>query len=499
MVAENAGEATSDQPRLLIGNKVFDLNALTLVDQFSQIIPLRDQSLRVLLELAVHNGQVVSKQDLVTAVWPDIAVTDDSLVQCIKNIRAALGDADRELVKTAVGRGYRLNGEPVHPISPGERPRLLISKLQTTIGDLEAIEIAAKIGEELAISLSPRAGLVVMTDEARKSDAQYLISGRVSTMGGQCRVFVQMVKRDSGTNIFAESWECIVEDMFDLPVQVIEKVTNFLRIHMIVFGGEEFVTRNNAELSAQALLSKAAYHMSRFEATNWHEARAALEMAVELDPHNPVALAMLASMATQMTPQVPFQSLPDDVEHIFKLADRAVELGQNIDFVLRTRGNLRLWLLGDHEGARIDCERSLAINPTFHLSHLTIATSEILAGSPAAGIARMHKMMSLMTTDPQYPLYVSLISVGHMLLKNSVEAFEAAREGYERNSSASWNALVYATSAAGRTNVTDTPQFRSLLAKINLPFCHFRDMPFTNPSDIDILEKRLRSVGFEPQ
>ncbi len=499
MEDRGADKETGSQPRILIGDRIFDLNTLTLVDQFSQIIPLRDQSLRVLQELALHTGRVVSKHDLVKAVWPGVAVTDDSLVQCIKDIRAALADTDRALVKTAVGRGYCLCSELETPVSPSVRPLLLISKLRSTPGDLEASEIAEEIREELAVSLSHRSGLVITTDERRRSDAQYSISGRVGKRGSKYRVFVQLAKLDSGQSIFAESWDSSSEDMSELPVQVSAKVTHLLRIHTIMFGGEEFASRPNAELSPQALLSKAAYHMCRFDILHWEQARAALEMAVDLEPDNPVSLAMLASMATQLTPQVAFRSLPDDIEHVLRLANRAVELGSNIDFVLRTRGNLRMWLLGDHEGARNDCERALAISPTFHLAHQTIATSDILTGHFTEGIARIRKIILFGRRDTQYPLYMSLISIGHMLLRDSDEAFETAREGHECNPSDSWSALVFAASAAGRADFTATAQFRHLLDGIDLPFTHFRDMPFSNPYDVELLEERLHSVGFEPR
>ncbi|SDZ57310.1 Transcriptional regulatory protein, C terminal [Jannaschia faecimaris] len=496
MEGKGAEEAADCHPRLRIGDKVFDLNTATLADQFSQVIPIRDQSLRVLLELALNTGQIVSKHDLITAVWPDIAVTDDSLVQCIKDIRAALGDVDRTLVKTAVGRGYSLCSDLDVPVNPIARPRLLISKLRSTQGDLEASEIAEEIGEELAIFLSHRSGLEITTDAGHRSDAQYLISGRVGKRGSDYRVFIQLESLDNGTSIFAESWDYSSEDISDLPAQVSAKITHLLRIHTIMFGGKHFANRPNAELAPQALLSKAAFHMCRFEIPHWVEARAALEAAVKLEPENPIALAMLASMATQLTPQVAFRSLPDDIEHVFKLANRAVELGSNIDFVLRTRGNLRMWLRGDHEGARSDCERALGISPTFHLAHLTIATSDILAGHPTEGISRLNEINLMGPKDPQYPNYMSLISIGQMLLKSSDKAFAAALEGHEYNPSDSWSALVYAASAAGRTNITDTPQFQSLLARIDLPFSHFRDMPFSNSKDVDLLEERLRSVGF---
>ena len=52
-----------------------------------------------------HAGRLVSKRELMESVWGDVAVTDDSLVQCLMEIRRALGDC-QGAVKTIRGRGY---------------------------------------------------------------------------------------------------------------------------------------------------------------------------------------------------------------------------------------------------------------------------------------------------------------------------------------------------------------------------------------------------------
>jgi TolB-like protein/DNA-binding winged helix-turn-helix (wHTH) protein/Flp pilus assembly protein TadD len=66
---------------------------------------LRPRTYEVLLYLVRHAGRVISKQELMDAVWKDVAVTDDSLVQCLMEIRRALGDAE-QAIETVRGRGY---------------------------------------------------------------------------------------------------------------------------------------------------------------------------------------------------------------------------------------------------------------------------------------------------------------------------------------------------------------------------------------------------------
>jgi len=71
-----------------------------------QEVRLRPKSFAVFKYLVEHRGRLVSKNDLMHAVWADAFVTDDSLVQCLIEVRRALGDESRRYVKTVPRRGY---------------------------------------------------------------------------------------------------------------------------------------------------------------------------------------------------------------------------------------------------------------------------------------------------------------------------------------------------------------------------------------------------------
>ena len=69
-------------------------------------IKLRPKSFDVLKFLTENQGRLVSKDELIESVWRGMAVTDDSLVQCMKDIRRAIGDDHQEIIKTVPRRGY---------------------------------------------------------------------------------------------------------------------------------------------------------------------------------------------------------------------------------------------------------------------------------------------------------------------------------------------------------------------------------------------------------
>jgi formylglycine-generating enzyme required for sulfatase activity/DNA-binding winged helix-turn-helix (wHTH) protein len=81
-------------------------------------LDLRPKSFEVLRQLIEHAGRLMSKDELVSAVWPDVTVSDDSLAHCIRDIRKVLADADGQFVRTVPRRGYMFVA-PVTSLDPG--------------------------------------------------------------------------------------------------------------------------------------------------------------------------------------------------------------------------------------------------------------------------------------------------------------------------------------------------------------------------------------------
>jgi TolB-like protein/class 3 adenylate cyclase/DNA-binding winged helix-turn-helix (wHTH) protein len=69
-------------------------------------IELRPKSFELLRYLVENAGRLISKDELINAVWPNVIVSDDSLAQCVSDLRHALNDPDRRIIKTAPRRGY---------------------------------------------------------------------------------------------------------------------------------------------------------------------------------------------------------------------------------------------------------------------------------------------------------------------------------------------------------------------------------------------------------
>jgi len=82
-----------------------------------QDIYLRPKAFDVLCYLVESAGRLVSKSELYQAIWPNVVVSDDSLVQCIRELRQKLGDDEHRLIKTVSRRGYLLDATVSAPLA----------------------------------------------------------------------------------------------------------------------------------------------------------------------------------------------------------------------------------------------------------------------------------------------------------------------------------------------------------------------------------------------
>ncbi|TIL83094.1 MAG: adenylate cyclase, partial [Mesorhizobium sp.] len=98
----------SPLPTFTINGFVADLGSETLHDRNGNALALRPQAFMVLRHLLLNSGRLVTKDELIETVWPATAVTDDSIVQCIHEIRRALNDDAHVVLKTVPRRGYRI-------------------------------------------------------------------------------------------------------------------------------------------------------------------------------------------------------------------------------------------------------------------------------------------------------------------------------------------------------------------------------------------------------
>ena len=158
---------TPAQKILQFGQFVLNPNTASLSCAGREVL-LRPKSFDVLLYLARNPGRVVAKDELIQFIWPNIFVTDNSLVQCISDIRVSLADDDQAILKTVARRGYLFAATVV------ERDEPLA---------LHAAQTAAQVGDRIPaeVSLDPAAGMTGL--RLPRMSAVALIAGLAILIG----------------------------------------------------------------------------------------------------------------------------------------------------------------------------------------------------------------------------------------------------------------------------------------------------------------------------
>lgn len=131
------------RPLVAFDGFILDLTRGVLTGEAREVV-LRPKTSAVLAHLLAHAGQVVSRDALLTAVWGDVAVSDDSLTQCVSEIRRALGTVKAGMLQTHARRGYVMATRP-RPVAPAADPATPLASGAATRPGAEAPMPAGKL------------------------------------------------------------------------------------------------------------------------------------------------------------------------------------------------------------------------------------------------------------------------------------------------------------------------------------------------------------------
>jgi predicted ATPase len=89
-----------------------------------ETVPVQPKVLRLLLFLLENRARTVTKDEILAALWPDVATTEGSLTRAVSFARAALGESERDgkVIKTVRGRGYGIGVPVIVESPPGDEP-----------------------------------------------------------------------------------------------------------------------------------------------------------------------------------------------------------------------------------------------------------------------------------------------------------------------------------------------------------------------------------------
>ncbi|WP_405226711.1 tetratricopeptide repeat protein [Lentisalinibacter sediminis] len=391
------------------GRYTLDTERGELSDE-SGVIPLRPQSFEVLVLLVANRHRVVTKRELYEQVWGERAVTDDSLAQCVIDIRKALGDADRRIVRTAPRRGYRFTAklaeqdevvdrDAAAARSSGRRAGLLAlavvlagplfywwltneggreaELMENSIAVLPFVDRSAAgdqgyLGEGLsedilnALARYPDIRVIARTSSfamaERSADIRmvrdslgvaYVLEGSVRRSSGRLRIAVQLVDTSDATQVWSERYDLDLQELA-MAQQVISHAVAQVMVPDLQPAS---ISPPERDVSVSELLLLARHYEREVRESpevDRYRLQQAIELyrqAVEADPDSAIAHSRLARA----------RLYGGDIDGAEPSVFRALALAPNRSEVQETLG--RYYWARNMPGAGAAWKRAIELNP----------------------------------------------------------------------------------------------------------------------------------------
>src|SRR3954462_2950441 len=250
--------------------------------------------------LAERPGEVVTKDELFAALWPDTTVGDAALVTCIQELRSALKDDARQprYVETLHRRGYRFIGKPTpaekdqangrgRALALPDRPSIAVLPFTNMSGDADQDYFADGISEDLITGLARIRWLFVIArnssfvyknravdvkEVSRALGVRYVLEGSVRRAGSRLRISAQLIDAITGGHHWAERYDREIGDVFEVQDEITRSVAGAIEPHLLAAEGVRALSRSPDNLGAWELVARAQTHFGRMTRADFETA-----------------------------------------------------------------------------------------------------------------------------------------------------------------------------------------------------------------------------------
>jgi adenylate cyclase len=365
-------------------------------------VDVRRKSFDVLRYLVEHPGRVVSKEELIRAVWPDVTVGDESLTQCISEVRRALDDEGQRIVRTVPRRGY-LIGVPIsannttevqlptdaNPTSESwspavplpDRASIAVLALANLEHDPQLEYFADGLVEDIITDLARFSELFVIArnssfqykdklidvrEVGRALGVRYVLEGSIRRSGERVRVTLQLIDAQTGAHCWAERYDRQIDEVFQLQDQIANTVAGILAAHMSKAESERTVRKPPATWQAYDYYRRAADAYRPMNIASIYKARTLISKCIAIDPNFALAY-VLQSMTQGSTWAIPLDDdylKPGSLDAAHRSAEKAVQLDPSLPQA-RYQLGLCLSFRAQREAAVAECERAVVLNSNY--------------------------------------------------------------------------------------------------------------------------------------
>jgi TolB-like protein len=443
-------ELTRGSDRVAVGPQVFDL----------------------LIYLVQNRERVVSKDDLLEAVWAGRIVSESTLASHVNAVRKAIGDngEDQRLIRTIARKGFRFLGEveaepepsargvrrdnvlhdPTRAVGPSaltlpDKPSIAVLPFQNLSADPEQEYFADGIVEDIIGALSRMRWLFVIARNSsftykgravdvkqvgRELGVRYVLEGSLRKAASRVRISGQLVDASTGANLWSDRFEGALEDIFNLQDQMTSSVVGALvrQLEQAEIQRAKRKPTDSLDAYDYYLRGMASFHLSTRKAID--EALPLFRKAIDLDPEFASAYAMAGWCYFWRKINGWLTDRALEIAEGERLIRRAVELGQDDAIALARGGHGLGHLVGDLDTGIALIEKGLALDPNSATTWFLGGFLHAFAGEADVAIKHFEHAMRLSPRDPEMFRIQAGMAFAHLLAGRFDEASSWAEKSF---------------------------------------------------------------------
>ncbi len=450
--------------RLGFAGFLLDLDGHSLTDAAGKDVPLTPSEFVLLASFLRAAERALSRDYLLQAVaGREAEAFDRSIDVLVGRLRRKIEADPRtpRLIVTVPGVGYKFAARPAPAgeatpaqtttASEPDRPSLAVLPFANLSGDPEQDYFADGIVEELTNALSRvrwffviarnssftyKGRAVDVRQVGRELGVRYVLEGSVRKAGGRVRITAQLVETEAGAHVWADRFDGVVDDIFDLQDTIAASVVGAIepRLRDAELARTKRQRPGNPTAYDYFLRGLAKFYLETQEGTR--ETLRFLAQAMASDPSFAPPYSLAAACLLYRLEHTWSEDREEEKREAERLARAALALDSDDPTVLSFAGHVLAYTTYDYSTALALIERSMALNPNSSQVCLVGGYTHLYVGDADRAIEWFRRGLRVSPLDARSCIFFSGLACALSLQGRDEEALTWANKSVAAN--ASW-------------------------------------------------------------